>query len=118
VRCGGAAIPSVEALARFVRRCRELGIAFKATGGLHHALPTGREHGLVNLLAAAVFGDEERALAESDLSAFRLDEHGFAWRDRRASPAEIARVRRSLFASVGSCSFDEPVGELRALGLL
>jgi hypothetical protein len=116
IRCGGAAKPSVESLAFFVRRCRELGVPFKATGGLHHALPTGGEHGLVNVLAAAVFGDEERALADDDREAFRLDDHAFAWRDRRAPAAEIARVRRTLLVSVGSCSFDEPVGELRALG--
>jgi hypothetical protein len=37
----------------------------------------------------------------------------------RAADAEAcARVRRELFASIGSCSFDEPVGELKALGIL
>ena len=118
VRCGGAAVPSVEELAGFVRACREHGVVFKATAGLHHALPAGGEHGLLNLLAAAVFGDEEEALAETDRDALRLDADTFRWRGRAADAAEIARVRRELFASVGSCSFAEPVGELRALGVL
>jgi hypothetical protein len=118
VRCGGASVPTVEALAGFVRLCRERGLVFKATAGLHHVLPTGGQHGLVNLLAAAVFGDEERALAERDPAAFALDAASFRWRDRSASAVELDAARRSLFASVGSCSFDEPIGELRTLGLL
>src|SRR5579875_1636751 len=60
VRCGGEQVPTVEELAAFVRGCRERGIVFKATAGLHHAYPTAAgEHGFLNLLAAAVFGDEE-----------------------------------------------------------
>jgi hypothetical protein len=39
------------------------------------------------------------------------------WRDRTASAAEVERAR-GLFVAFGSCSFDEPVDDLRALGLL
>lgn len=117
VRCGGASVPSGERLAGLVRACRERGLPFKATAGLHHALPTGAEHGLVNLLAAVAFGDEERALAERDPAAFQLDAEAFRWRERSLGPAEVAEARR-LLVSVGSCSFFEPVGELEALGML
>jgi hypothetical protein len=116
IRCGPEP-PPVEALAAFVSACRAAGVAFKATAGLHHAVRSGGQHGFLNLLAAAIFGDEERALAEVDRDAFRLDDD-FGWRNRSAGPKEIARVRRELFASVGSCSFTEPVQELRALGFL
>jgi hypothetical protein len=118
IRCGGGTVPSVEQLARFVRACREQGVVFKATAGLHHALPTRAEHGLLNLLAAAVFGDEDAALSETERAAFELDADSFRWRGREAAPRELARVRRELFASVGSCSFAEPVDELHALGVL
>jgi hypothetical protein len=118
VRCGGREVPPVEALARFVRACREAKVAFKATAGLHHALPTAGEHGFLNLLAAAVFGDEERVLAEQDASAFSLTAERFAWRDHQADADELVRVRREVFSGIGSCSFDEPVGELHALGIL
>lgn len=118
VRCGGASVPSVGELAAFLRRCRQLGLAFKATAGLHHAVRGDGEHGLVNLLAACVFGDEEEALAERDAQAFGLDEVGLSWRGRSADAAELARVRRELFVGVGSCSVREPVDELRALGIL
>ena len=64
VRCGGASVPSV-ALAAFVRACRERGLVFKATAGLHHAVRSNGVHGFLNLLAAAAFaGEEEGALAE------------------------------------------------------
>jgi hypothetical protein len=118
VRCGGADVPSVERLAGFVRACRSRSLVFKATAGLHHAVHTGEEHGFLNLLAAAVFADEEAALAEDDGDAFALGAQAFSWRDRTASGGELARARRELFRSIGSCSFFEPVGELEATGVL
>ena len=42
-------------LARFVRLCREQGVVFKATVGLHQPVRSGEEHGFLNLLAAVVF---------------------------------------------------------------
>lgn len=118
VRCGGERVPPVEELAEFIRGCRERGIVFKATAGLHHAYPTANgEHGFLNVLAAAVFGGEEDALREGP-GAFELDAESFRWRDRGASPGQLADVRNALFHSIGSCSFFEPVGELEELGIL
>jgi hypothetical protein len=118
IRCGGARIPPVEELAEFVRGCRERGVVFKATAGLHHAYRTPEgEHGFLNLLAAAVFGDEEEALREG-APAFALDASAFHWRDREVPAAALADIRGSLFHSVGTCSFFEPVEELEGLGLL
>jgi hypothetical protein len=118
IRCGGARIPSVEELAAFVRGCRSRGLVFKATAGLHHAYATADgEHGFLNLLAAAVFGKEEEALREPP-PAFALDAASFRWRDQEALPARLADVRASLFHSIGTCSFFEPVGELEQLGIL
>jgi len=118
IRCGGEEIPSVEELAEFVRGCRARGLIFKATAGLHHAYPTDAgEHGFLNLLAAAVFGDEEEGLREGP-GAFELDATSFRWRGREALPPKLAAVRSSLFHSIGSCSFFEPVEELEKLGIL
>ncbi len=118
IRCGGAAIPAVEEVAAFVRRCRAEGVVFKATAGLHHAYPTeAGEHGFLNLLAACTFGDEEDAL-RAPRGSFELDEESFRWGSREAGAEELARVRASLFHSIGSCSFFEPVGELHELGIL
>jgi hypothetical protein len=118
IRCGGGAVPSVEELAAFVRGCRERGLVFKATAGLHHAYPTAAgEHGFLNLLAAAVFGDEEEALAAGP-GAFELDGRSFRWAGREAAPGRLADVRTGLLHSIGTCSFFEPVEELRQLGML
>jgi hypothetical protein len=118
IRCGGEGVPTVGELADFVRGCRSRGLVFKATAGLHHAYSTDSgEHGFLNLLAAAVFGNEEEALREA-APAFALDAASFRWRDREALPARLADVRASLFHSVGTCSFFEPVEELERLGIL
>ena len=118
IRCGGAAIPSVDELAAFIRGCREHGVLFKATAGLHHAYPTeAGEHGFLNLLAAAVFGDEEDALAAGP-GSFALDAESFRGTGRTAAGEELARAREDPVHSIGSCSFFEPVGELESLGIL
>jgi len=117
VRCGGSVLPSVPALAEFVLACRRLEVPFKATAGLHHPIRRDGEHGFLNLLAAAVFGDEEDALAEEDPSAFAASGESFRWRERSAGADEIA-LARELFTGFGSCSAQEPIDGLQALGLL
>jgi hypothetical protein len=47
-----------------------------------------------------------------------LDAESFRADGRSAGADVCSRTRRELFASIGSCSFEEPVGELRALGVL
>ena len=116
LRCGPTP-PPVEDLAAAIHACREHGIRFKATAGLHHGVRQNGQHGFLNLLAAAIFGDEEAALTEDDPRAFRLEGEAFRWRDRAASIAEVERGR-ALFVAFGSCSFSEPVEELHALGFL
>jgi hypothetical protein len=117
VRCGGASVPEAADLARFIQGCRERDVVFKATAGLHHAYPTAGEHGFLNVLAAAVFGDEEDALTAGE-GSFELDASSFRWGAREADPMRLRYVRGSLFHSIGSCSFFEPVEELRARGML
>jgi hypothetical protein len=118
VRCGGTSVPPVDDLARFVRGCRARELVFKATAGLHHAYPTeAGEHGFLNLLAAAVFGEEEDALSAPPAS-FELDGDSFRWGSRRAGATVLAQARGSLLRSIGSCSFFEPVEELRTLGIV
>jgi hypothetical protein len=110
IRCGGERVPSVDELAEFIRGCKQRSLPFKATSGLHNAVRQNGAHGFLNVLAAAVF--DEEALAEEDAQAFRMTEDAFHWRDRSAPPD------RGLFVSFGSCSFFEPVDDLKALGLL
>jgi hypothetical protein len=103
LRCGGAFVPSVEQVGLVVACCRDAGVPFKATAGLHHPLRRGGEHGFLNLLAAATAPRAriEEVLAEEDDAALELE----------ASAREI-------FVSFGSCSWREPVDGLRELGML
>jgi hypothetical protein len=119
VRCGGERRPTSAELARFVRACSDIGLPFKASAGLHHAVRSGEAHGFINLLAAALFPRRaEEALDEEDPAAFAVDGERFAWAGLEADAAAIARMRRERFRSFGSCSFAEPVDELRALAIL
>jgi hypothetical protein len=55
-------------------------------------------------------------LDETDPQAFRFTSEGITWRDLHASLADIRRAREGL-RSFGSCSFEEPLADLHALGL-
>jgi hypothetical protein len=140
VRTGGVvagAIPSPGAVARFVAACVSARVPFKATAGLHHAVrgeraltyasdsPRAVMHGFLNVFAAAVFARTgaslsriEAVLSEDCSSAFRFGDSGLSWGPLSASAGEIAEARRAFALSFGSCSFAEPVAELRELGLL
>ncbi len=113
VRCGGAEVPTAEALGRFLSACRAAGVPFKATAGLHHPLADAGQHGFLNVIAACAFEDAA-ALSEP----VELDPDGLRWRDRLAGPDELERVRREQLVAVGSCSFFEPVDDLKELGVL
>jgi hypothetical protein len=113
VRCGGAEVPTAAALGRFLSACRAAGVPFKATAGLHHPLADGDQHGFLNVIAACAFEDSA-ALSES----VALEPEGLRWRDRLARPDELERVRREQLVAVGSCSFFEPVDDLKELGVL
>ena len=90
------------------------GIAFKATAGLHHAVRTERRSTASSTCSPPPSSATRRALAEDDAGAFALDET-FRWRDRTRRRSR-SRHARELFVSFGSCSFIEPVEELKALG--
>ena len=113
VRCGGAEVPSAEALAAFLTACGGAGVPFKATAGLHHPLAAPGRHGFLNVLAACAFEDAAALDGEVELTPAAL-----RWNGREAGPDELARVRREQLVSIGSCSFFEPVEDLQQLGIL
>lgn len=137
IRTGGVtpdAIPTAETVAEHIEACADCELPFKATAGLHHAIrashaltyrpdaPVETMHGFVNLLLAAAFawhGDRDLlpVLSETDAAAFSFDERAH-WRDRSLSREEVEAARRDFIHSFGSCSFEEPVADLRELGWL
>jgi hypothetical protein len=131
IRCGGATIPSAEQVAFFIACCRDNRVAWKATAGLHHALPQrdaaseAMAHGFLNVFLAGIFA-HVHPLSESQLTdllqersteAFRLWDRRIVWHAWACSLDQL-REAREWVPSFGSCSFEEPRDALQALGLI
>jgi hypothetical protein len=131
IRCGGlesAAFPSAQQIAHAIVSCRNSQVPIKFTAGLHHAMrwfDRGIDvwcHGFLNVFAAGLLAwsqglgsaQVQSILEEEDARAFRFDEQGFSWQENMAGIAEIGGARKWL-TSFGSCSWDEPLADLRAL---
>ncbi|HTD33004.1 MAG TPA: hypothetical protein VK665_05050 [Candidatus Elarobacter sp.] len=135
VRCGGKAAgttPSVDDLAAFIAAAHAHDVPWKATAGLHHPVRGQAgvaggavQHGFLNLFIAGAAlhagaldaGRLAEVLAETDPRAFVVDPMHAGWRDVRLDPEQVAAARERCVA-FGSCSFDEPVNDLRELGIL
>jgi hypothetical protein len=134
LRTGGVtaeAFPSSSLIAAALSAAGTQKVPIKFTAGLHHPVRLfhnsveTRMHGFLNVLGAGVLALEHdwtekqivEMLEDEDPASFSCDEEFFAWRDWRIS-AERIRVHRELVTSFGSCSFDEPRDDLRALKLL
>jgi hypothetical protein len=134
IRTGGLtpdALPPLDNVAAFLRACRKAGVAFKATAGLHHPLrcmrpltyapdaPIGTMHGFLNVfLAAALLDHADEVLREEDARAFAFDHDGASWRGHRVTTDDLRKLRGGFAISFGSCSFEEPIEDLRTLGWL
>ncbi len=134
LRCGGleaAAFPSAEQVAAVLAACTQGNVPFKATAGLHHplrhfdaALQT-KVHGFFNVFGGGVLARalrlneaQVRAVVEDeDPAHFVFTDEAFRWKDLSVPVDAITRAREQV-TSFGSCSFDEPREDLRALGLL
>lgn len=141
IRTGGVtpgAFPTPEAIGEFLLACHAADVPFKATAGLHHAVRSeraltyepgsvrGTMHGFLNVFLAAAFVRTLSApvegaaavLREDDARAFVFSPTGVRWRDHGVELLQLAHTRETFALSFGSCSFTEPTGELRELGLL
>lgn len=139
IRTGGTtadAFPTSAQVVRFIARCLAHDVAFKATAGLHHPwrneyrltyapnAPRATMFGFLNVLlaTAALSSGADQSTATTILESREPGPVEFAPDMVRAagvelSVADITRARDRM-ASFGSCSFREPVDDLRALHLL
>jgi len=106
-------------------------LPIKFTAGLHHPLRQYREevqtkmHGFLNVFGAAVLAAEHQwdanqtaiMLEDENVDSFSFTDDFFAWREWRIDIKRL-QYRRRFVVSFGSCSFDEPREDLRALGFL
>jgi hypothetical protein len=54
-------------------------------------------------------------LKEQSPQAFHFDSEGFIWHEHRLALRDIAAARHNFSISFGSCSFTEPIDDLRSL---
>jgi hypothetical protein len=138
-RTGGItvdAIPSSANVARFLAGCAERGIVYKCTAGLHHPIrarypltyaadtPSGVMHGYLNVFLAGAYllhgmpeAQAVELLDETNIRGFVFADSGVTWRGQRLTPDQLGAAR-AYATSFGSCSFEEPVADLRAAGVM
>ena len=139
IRTGGETpdkFPESENVIEFMCQCAAANVSFKATAGLHHPLrsvhrltyrpesASGMTHGFINVFLAAAFlragmasNLAVRLLEEQSAQAFRFTPEVVSWREHKLTRVEIAATRQNAI-SFGSCSFTEPVDDLKSLHLL
>ncbi|MEP6698391.1 MAG: hypothetical protein ABJB09_01550 [Verrucomicrobiota bacterium] len=134
LRTGGVtadAFPSPAQIAQALLAAAQHRVPIKFTAGLHHPLRQfhasvgTKMHGFLNVLGAGVLAAEHQwderqtvmMLEDEDASSFTFDDSAFTWRDWSLATDRIP-VHRKLVTSLGSCSFDEPREDLRALRFL
>jgi hypothetical protein len=140
IRTGGETadkFPTPESVIEFIRLCAKANMPFKATAGLHHPIrsvhrftykpesASGTMNGFLNVFLAAAFLRAGIAselavqlLEEESAQAFQFELDGVIWRQHRLSRHQIADARQGFAVSFGSCSFTEPIDDLRSLHLL
>lgn len=140
LRMGGVteeAFPRVEDVAKALRRLADRHVPFKATAGLHHPIrsrhrltyesdsPAATMHGFMNLCCAAALlhgggdgGDAKILLEEENSASWKVTKDTISWRSYSWNSAQLQEMRARSFTSFGSCSFEEPVNDLEALGWL
>ncbi len=135
LRCGGVKpeqFPAVEEVAAAIHACARAETPMKFTAGLHHPFRHmneglgARMHGFVNVFLASILARElglesaelEQVLFCEDPADFVLEENSLGYRGWRVGIDRVRRLRRDFATSYGSCSFDEPLDDLREIDLL
>ena len=140
------AFPTVEQIAAMIQTCALIGIPMKCTAGLHHPIRHFAEeydaymHGFINTFGAGVFtsnfpnpeNSQEKfrmftllshLIGDQAADNFDFGDGGMIWKvgDDRDSifefdNASIKNCRGKNMISYGSCSFQEPIDDLKQLG--
>jgi hypothetical protein len=137
IRTGGVtpeSIPPASEIIDFIIACRRESVPFKATAGLHHPIrgsykltyepdgPVGTMYGFLNVFvgSALIYAGESEdtataALEETDPAAFTFEDDAIVWDGKRIPAEQMEESRLEFAISFGSCSFREPVDELKPL---
>lgn len=135
LRTGGVetySFPEPGQIAFSIRECLDNAIRMKCTAGLHHPFRHfdknigTKMHGFVNVFGAGVIAMRHNIsdyglreiLSDENPDNFVFTDEYFSWKDWKINIDEINLARKDLMISFGSCSFDEPVEDLKNLNLL
>jgi hypothetical protein len=134
LRTGGIepnAFPEPEVIAFAIMTCCEFDVPMKCTAGLHHPIRHYNDevkanmHGFMNVFAAGILAytsnlDESEiveVLTDEDPYEFMFTENGLTWNENEITNSEIKTAREKFMLSYGSCSFNEPIDDLKAMEL-
>jgi len=134
LRTGGVtadAFPTSQEIAKALVTPATHQVPIKFTAGLHHPIRQYRDevqtkmHGFLNVLGAAVLAAEHKwdahqtaaMLEDENAESFSFDDEFLAWHEWKIDIKRL-KDRRKFVTSFGSCSFDEPREDLRALNFL
>jgi hypothetical protein len=135
IRTGGveaSSFPAPEKIAYLLKICREHDVPLKSTAGLHHPLRhydqsvKTKMHGFINVFCAGIFAynldlnehELTRMLLDESPDHFKFSDDSISWDIYEVFKEEIADAREKFITSFGSCSFEEPIADLKSLNLL
>ena len=135
MRTGGievSSFPPVEKISQALKICAENQTPIKCTAGLHHPFRhynndvKTKMHGFINVFLAGIFA-YTLGINEYHLTLLLLDENkdnfqftvdSIKWENFEVFKEEISHARVKFILSFGSCSFEEPIEDLRLLNLI
>ncbi|MGI8760169.1 MAG: hypothetical protein ACR2LF_02490 [Jatrophihabitantaceae bacterium] len=126
LRTGGTSIDTFHSepeLAAPIVMCAAERLAFKCTAGLHNAVrhrdtaTKFEHHGFLNVILAARVAAASGSASATAASLREQDPLAVAEQVGALSAADVPAIR-AMFCSFGTCSIDEPVADLVAMGLV
>lgn len=135
LRTGGVtanAFPDSEVIAFAIKECLDRAVPMKCTAGLHHPYRHldkeigAMMHGFINVFGAGIIAMRHNVshfelieiLNDENSDNFIFTDEYFSRDKYKISIEDIELARNQLMISFGSCSFDDPVSDLKKLNLL
>ncbi|MFN1835054.1 hypothetical protein AB2B38_007320 [Balneola sp. MJW-20] len=135
IRCGGqeaSHVPPADYLAKLMLIARDANVPVKFTAGLHHPYRHYDDqlnidvHGFLNVFCTGILAytqditveEATEILSDKNPDHFKFSKDSFSWKEFEAPILEVKLLRMLSLISFGSCSFTEPVEELRHLKLI
>jgi len=134
IRCGGVKpemTPPTDYIVSAIHSTAKHKISLKATAGLHHPFNHyndslgGIMHGFVNVFTAIILNHKydinnkklKTLIDDQNPDNFKWNNQSLSWNEFTVHTTEIENSKK-IISSYGSCSFDEPLDDLKQLNLI